>query len=407
MDLKDRLGEVGARPPAASDPRIDGLVPTLVLEPEDDDACARALSLCHQESMAVIPVGGGTRLDVGNVPSRLDVYLKTARLSGVEDHIPGDLTVAVRAGTTLAALQTELGKARQFLPLEVPRPSDATLGGIFALGEPGLRRRPGARPRDLLLGFEGVLADGTRVRAGGRVVKNVAGHDLMKLFVGSAGTLFVMTRAFLRLRGVPENVTTLALGFRRASAAEAAWRELRSLATAPEIATLLNPEAAFKHELDNWALLLRFEGLDEEVRGAVASVRQLGDSVVVSSSIWDGVRDFPLEGPLEEPLLLRGMAAPARTFQLAESWQDGGELIAYPDLGIVYTRTQDRDALSDRQEAAKLHGAGVVIERAPTELKREVDVFGEVPGGFELMTRIKEKLDPKNILSPGRFVGRL
>ena len=207
VDLKDLLGEVGARPPSsddARDPLIDGLSPSLVLEPDDDETCARALALCHQEDMAVVPVGGATRLELGNVPSRLDVYLKTSHLEGVEDHIPGDLTVSVRAGTTLEALQQELARANQFLPLEVPNPSRATIGGILAIGEPGLRRRPGARARDLLLGFEAVLADGARVKAGGRVVKNVAGYELMKLFVGSSGTLAVMTRAFLRLRALPE-----------------------------------------------------------------------------------------------------------------------------------------------------------------------------------------------------------
>jgi glycolate oxidase FAD binding subunit len=403
VDLKDLLGDVGARPPTPDDPRIDGLSPSLVLEPDDDEACAEALSLCHQENMAVVPVGGATRLELGNAPSRLDAFLMTTRLTGVEDHIPGDLTVAVRAGTTLEALNQQLARANQFLPLDAPHPGRATLGGILALGEPGLRRRPGARPRDLVLGLEGVLADGSRFKSGGRVVKNVAGYELIKLFVGSVGTLAVVTRVFLRLRALPEDTRSVALGFKRASAAERAWRELRELAHAPEVAVLLNPIAAEMLGLQTWTLLLRFEGLGEEVSGGVAACG--GDAL--ADAPWERIRDFPA-GPHEKAELgLRGQVTPARTFDLAQSWQDGGALVAYPDAGLVYSRTMDPDALGDRQERAAAQGGVVVIERAPTALKNELDVFGETPGGFELMRQIKAKLDPTGILSPGRFVGRI
>ena len=399
QDLRSGVGDVAARAPSSTDPRIDGLAPSLVFEPEDEEACAGALALCHQESMAVVPVGGATRLELGNPPSRLDAYLVMAGLSGVEDHIPGDLTVAVRAGTTLAELQQRLAETNQFLPIDAPKPDQATLGGIFAAGEPGLRRRPGARARDLLLGLEGILADGTRFKAGGRVVKNVAGYELMKLFVGSAGTLAVMTRAFLRLRALPEDERTIVLRAGRAWEAERVWRELRGLSQPPEIAALLSPETSERFGLEDWSLLLLFEGLAEEVRGGASEAG--GESV--ASPPWDEIRDFPIEGEL----VLRGMVAPSRTFQLAESWQDGGELVAFPDSGLVYSRTKDPEALADRLERAQTHGAGVVLERASSAIKQDIDVYGETPGGFDLMKRIKERLDPKGILSPGRFVGRL
>ncbi len=406
MDLNKLPETLGARAPNGSDPRIDGLVPSLVLEPEDAAATAEALALCHQESMAAIPIGGGTRLELGNVPTRLDAYLKTSALTGIEDHIPGDLTAVARAGTTLGETQKQLREAQQYLPLDVPHPDDATIGGIFALGEPGLRRRPGARPRDLLLGFEGVLANGTPFKAGGRVVKNVAGYELTKLFVGSAGTLAVMTRAFLRLRALPEEVTTVTIRARRPRGIAAAWRELRSLPLPPEIAVALNPTYAESHGLHEWNLLLRFEGLHEEMRGVQKDVRERFHAEVLpdDKNPWNAIRDFPKS---DAALVLRGQAAPARTIPLAESWQDGGALIAYPDSGIVYSHTADPEALSDRRERAEENGAAVVIEKAPLEMKQELDVYGETPGGYELMRRIKEKLDPKGILSPGRFVGRI
>jgi glycolate oxidase FAD binding subunit len=378
------------------------------MEPEDAEGCARALALCHRERMAVVPVGSGTRLEIGNPPSRLDVFLSTLALSGVEDHVPGDLTVAVRAGTKLQDLQRELGRSRQFLPVDPPQPERATIGGIFALGEPGFRRRPGARPRDLLLGFEAVLADGTSVKAGGRVVKNVAGYELMKLFVGSSGTLAVMTRAFLRLRALPEEALTIAARLRSAMAAATAFRELARLPLSPEAVALLNPSHSRERGLEDWTLLARYEGFRQEAVDGIEQARAIfRKNETMPPEVWDDLRDFPLTPLREAELLVRGQAAPARSFDLARSWEDGGPLVAYPDSGLVYSLTEDPEALADREEKARLLGANVVVERAPASVKGERDVFGEIPGGFTLMKSIKQKLDPEGILSPGRFVGRL
>jgi glycolate oxidase FAD binding subunit len=404
------LDEVEARPPGPSDPLIDGLSPSLVLEPETEEGCSRALALCQSEGMAVVPLGAGTRLEVGNPPSRLDAYLSTRALAGIVDHVEGDLTVVVRAGTPLEALNRELARARQFLPLDPPIPSKATIGGILALGEPGFRRRPGARPRDLLLGFEAVLADGTKVKTGGRVVKNVAGYELSKLFVGSAGTLAVLTRAFLRLRALPEEVVSLALPFSRLSRATQSFHGIARQAVLPEAVALLNPELSRELGWEDWTLLLRFEGFREETSEGADEARKHGGrrgAEATGSSVWDQLRDFPARPLGEAELLLRGQAAPARVFALAESWQDGGPLVAYPDSGLVYSHTRDLEALANRRETAALCGANTVVERAPSSIKNEVDVFGEIPEAFEIMKRIKEKLDPRGILSPGRYLGRL
>ncbi|HXV59219.1 MAG TPA: FAD-binding oxidoreductase [Vicinamibacteria bacterium] len=402
------LEGVSSRPPRSDDPKIDGLSPWLVLEPENEAALSRALELCHRESLAVVPVGSGTRLSLGNRPSHLDAFLSTRALDGVVDHIPSDLTVTVRAGTRVGTLQEELFELGQFLPVDPPLPDRATVGGVFALAEPGFRRRPGGRPRDLLLGFEGVLADGTVVKSGGRVVKNVAGYELSKLFTGSAGTLVVMTRAHLRLRALPEEVVTVSARFRRAGDARSAWHELNRSHSLPEAAALLNPASSRASSLADWSLVLRFEGLSEEVSASVeAAVERLRGAARISSRVWDWIRDFPLGATGSHVLVLRGQVAPALTFELAEEWRDGGPLVAHPDSGLVFSRTEEPDGLSDRQEVARRLGANVVLEQAPPGLKEDMDVFGEPPKAFAIMRRLKQELDPRGILSPGRFVGRL
>jgi glycolate oxidase FAD binding subunit len=242
------------------------------------------------------------------------------------------------------------------------------------------------------------------------VVKNVAGYELSKLFVGSAGTLAVLTQAFLRLRAIPEEVVSLALAFPRLSQAARAFPAIARQSVLPEAVALLNPELSRELGWDDWTLLARFEGFQEETREGVEEARERSGARAGSTAgaeVWDELRDFPARPLGEAELLLRGQAAPARVFALAESWQDGGPLVAYPDSGIVYSHTRDPEALANRRETAAVVGANAVVERAPSSLKAETDVFGEIPESFSIMKRIKEQLDPRGILSPGRFVGRL
>lgn len=389
--------------------------PALVLEPDSVESAAKALALCRREQLSLIPVGAGSRLHVGNLPARLDAYLSTACLKGVLDYEPADSTVTVDAGTPLAELQRELESQKQFLPWDVPRADLGTVGGILATGEPGFRRRPGARPRDLLLGFEGLLADGTEIKAGGRVVKNVSGYDLMRLVVGSRGTLVLVTRAHLRVRPLPETVATWAVSMAGPGSAEQLISRLRETSIDPEVLAMIDPRLGDGLSLSGWALLLRYEGQADEV---VAAGKQMSEALSseevwrieegLGSELWLRLRDFPtLKGDDPFPIVIMGQAVPSRTTQLAEKWQGAGPLVCYPQSGLVYIRTDDPEAYTNLMEAAREQGANAVLEVGPPALKAQVDVFGEVPGGFDLMKRIKEKLDPAAIFSPGRFVGRL
>jgi glycolate oxidase FAD binding subunit len=411
-DVRALLADAKARPPGPQDPEIDGMKPSLVLEPGSVEAAAEALAFCQREDLAVVPKGAGTRLHVGNLAARLDCYLSSVRLTGVIDYEPSDLTVTVRSGTPLAKLQDELEREKQFLPWDPPLADLATVGGILASGEPGFRRRPGARPRDLLLGFEALLADGTEFKAGGCVVKNVAGYELMKLVVGSWGTLAFLTEAHLRVRPVPEANLTLAVSFADPSQVSHAVSSLRREAVQPEVVAVVDPSLAAVVSLQEWSLLLRFEGLEEEVDGSrrqtekILSAREVAKLVdEESKGLWSALRDFPT--PEHSELIVLGQVLPSQTLELADRWQGRGPVVAYPEAGLVYTRTGDPEDHARLFSEAQVLQGNAVLEAGPQHLKAEVDVFGEIPSGFELMKRIKGKLDPKGVLSPGRFVGRL
>ena len=260
----------------------------------------------------------------GNLPARLDCYLSASHLKGVEDYEPADSTVTVQAGTRLRELQQLLAKSRQFMPWDPPSGERATVGGVLASGEPGFRRQPGARPRDLLLGFDALLADGTPVSAGGRVVKNVAGYELMKLLVGSRGTLAFLTRVHLRVRPIPETTVTLAVSLRDASSISEAISVLGRGAFRPEVIAVADPSLAATLSFNGWLLLLRYEGIDEEVSDHCDRSEDLlrGNEVFrptpgESEILWDRLRDFPASSP-ESPMVVLGQVLPSQTVSLAE-----------------------------------------------------------------------------------------
>ncbi|HEX5605461.1 MAG TPA: FAD-binding oxidoreductase, partial [Candidatus Binatia bacterium] len=189
--------------------KIEGQVPALLCMPANEEQLSTALSLCAEYEAAVIPWGGGTAMAIGNAPRHMDLVISTERLARIVDHDHANLTVSAESGVVLARLQTQLASQQQFAPLEPPFPDCATIGGIIAGNLNGPRRSYYGSVRDLVIGIKVVLIGGEKIKAGGKVVKNVAGYDMCKLFVGSLGTLGVISAATLRLAPLPETSETV------------------------------------------------------------------------------------------------------------------------------------------------------------------------------------------------------
>src|SRR5579859_8065842 len=202
--LDEALAKLASHARAATKAdEVAGVAPRAVAEPETEEEVAAVLRFASSEGLVVIPRGGGTQLDYGAPPSRADIILSMARISGVIEHAPHDLTLTVRAGTPLVDLQRALGEARQWLALDSPLAPGATIGGIIATNATGPRRLRYGGVRDQIIGVRVALADGTIARGGGKVVKNVAGYDLPKLYTGALGTLGVILSASFRLYPIP------------------------------------------------------------------------------------------------------------------------------------------------------------------------------------------------------------
>jgi glycolate oxidase FAD binding subunit len=368
----------------------------------------------------VIPVGGATQLSLGNVPSTYDVALSMRRLDRVVAHEPADLTVTVEPGVPLARLQALLASHNQFLPIDPPGAGEGTVGGLIATAAAGPSRHAFGTVRDWLIGVRVVHADGRISKAGGRVVKNVTGYEMTKLYAGSLGTLGVITEATFKLMPTSAAHRTLAVECRTAHAAAtfafAVWDAGLSL----QAMELLSPPSSFAVlGAAGWTLLLRAAGTPggvERTGSEIASLASGLDSKVTEpdDGAWQRWNDVFAPHDLALRLSVPPSTVGDTVDVLDRRFAGAAATIsATVTAGVVRANLRpSRDyrpaALVDAaREVGARHGGYAVVDSAPPSYKREHDVFGPLRPDFAIMKRMKDEFDPRRILSPGRFVGRL
>jgi glycolate oxidase FAD binding subunit len=405
-ELRSKLASaVGAEAIFEHPPRrLDGVDIHVTLRPSDGESLSRSLESLGALGLSAVVLGGGNRVDVGNLPASEDlVWLSTERLSGVEEFDPEEGVCLVRAGTPLQEVRERVLSGGWELPLDAPG-AGATVGGVLAAAAVGPRALGFGRPRDLVLGLQVVLASGERTRCGGRVVKNVTGYDLNKLYTGSFGTLCVIESAWLRLRPRPE-VTRVyevvdpdLIGLAERGVAAARRFSVRAVVLA---ATPGRARVAL------------------ELAGDASSVERdaawLEDQVGARPGAPDAVeRTAALASPATGGLRFRIDALPTR---LPAAWEalcsSSERVVAFPGSGLVYAEhpveSDNEDELHAAfQQAARVAGqagGGFLCESAPAWAKRGRDVFAAGEANRRLARRLKQRFDPGGVLSPGRFVG--
>ena len=376
--------------------------PARIVTPGDAAEAAAALRACAEAGEAVVAFGGGTLQGIGNVPARYDVALDVRRLDGVRAYDPRDLTIGVDAGMTVDAFARTLAEHGQFVPLDVPQPARATIGGVLAAGWAGPRRATYGRPRDLLIGSQAALADGTLASAGGMVVKNVTGYDVGKLYVGSLGTLGVLVRANFKALPKP--------AMQRLAVAHVP-EDVRDRAVGALGALTIEPSATLAVDGfgDAARVIVLLEGGEATVERATRDLRSaLGRAGVAETRLLDGdvaERAFArvLEGYTEvvrdATLTYRETGLPATAWERAQRASTlGAETIAALRPGDVVARAgAGVDVRSALPRATLLAGA--------TALRAGIDAWGEPPATIATMRALKERFDPRGALAPGRFVG--
>jgi glycolate oxidase FAD binding subunit len=377
-----------------------------VLQPANVDEVAGALARASRAKLRVAVHGGGTKVGWGATPPPADVGISTRRLDAVVAHRYGDLTATVQAGATLAAVNRELMRHGQWIPLDPPSPDRATIGGIVATNDAGPRRHRYGTPRDLIIGVDIVRIDGTAAKSGGIVVKNVAGYDLARLMTGSFGSLAVITSATFKLYPIAPASRTLVmdLAFDRLEA-------ILSTVTASQ----LTP-TAIELETNPLRLLVRFESIEaaatEQARQAARIAESNGAATTIvagadETSLWEAHerRIWEGEGAVIKLTLLPTdlIATLAWLASTGEAW----EMIGRAGVGALLLRA-DGDAAAQarvltglRARFAPGRGSAVLVRGSET-LKGLVDVWGPPGDSLPLMRAVKQRFDPDGLLNPGR-----
>lgn len=387
---------------------VGGRVPEAVLEPATADEVRQALLVAAGRGLAVVPVGGATHTGP-QAPDRPFALLSTRRLSEVEDYEPADLTVTVGAGCLLEALDNTLRAQGQWLPVDPPLAPRRTVGGVVATGTAGTLGMAYGLPRDHVLGLTVVSGDGQILRLGGRVMKNVAGFDLVKLMVGSRGTLGVIVSASLRLFPVP--VTDRAVVLTAATPGEllATARRVATAQVVPAAAVLLSPGT------DGGASLV------VRVQGAAAAVdadaRTLLGDELARATVMDGGEARDVLGAMRDhaspaPLVLRAFALPALLPEVLAAMNEcapDADVAADVMAGRVRAGVTNPDDVhpSDvhrlRSRVERL-GGSVVVERAPPRWVDSAPAYGATSGDA-LGAALRRRFDPEGVLCPGMFQG--
>jgi glycolate oxidase FAD binding subunit len=410
-----------SRPAGAAD-AVDGVRPEVVVEPASVGEASEVLRETTAEGRHVLCRGAGSKLGWGNPPTGAEVVLGTARLARVLEHAEGDLIVRAEAGVRLDALQEMLSKAGQLLALDPPEPG-ATLGGIIAAGAYGPRRLRHGTPRDLLIGITVVLSDGTVARAGGKVVKNVAGYDLGKLFAGSLGTLGLIAEVTFRLHPTPDAMAGATLEVADPEAAGAAAQALMHAQLDPACLELDWPDLAgpgrlvlvlqgrapaVQKQAEEAVRLLEPHGAPELVHAADPGA--LDGLAALGARPWRGV-EGAVAGvkaacvPTELPGAIRDL------WEVAGAHGLGVACNAHAGVGVTHAALHGggAEALAAAIERARgrlgRRGGTLRVLEAPLEVKQRVDGWGPVGDALALMRRVKERFDPAGTMSPGRFVG--
>jgi glycolate oxidase FAD binding subunit len=409
---------------------VDGVRPQAVARPQTPDETAALLAAAGETATAVFPWGTGTHQHLGSTPPRVDLVIETTRLTGITDYTPADYVVAVRAGTRFSDLQAALRANGQWLPLDPPGARSATIGGLVAANRNGPRRLLWGSIRDMLIGIRVALPTGEVIKAGGKVVKNVAGYDLAKLFIGSLGSAGIITEATFKVSPRPERGATIAVAVTDAAAAYALTTAVMRSYLLPSALEAANPPALRRLATaagldlgggDAWGVLMLVEGLAESRTRHVTEMRTMvaghGRMALLEGpaheALWDALAEFPSPDAHPGGVVCRAGGPIARWIEFVHALDAAGpgiagevEVLAHAGSGLLYAACAPGDAVAMTEALGRTAGeigGYAVVEAAPPALKARLPVWGAPPEGLELMRRLRRAYDPRGIMVPGRL----
>ncbi len=403
---------------------VDGILPKVVIVPGDISAMQDVLRIASERDVSVIPAGSGSKLSIGNVVPEIGIVVSTRRLNKVIEYEPADLTVTVESGMRLSDLQKELAVHRQYLPLNPPYADKCTIGGIVATNSSGPLRLRHGTARNLVLGLHVMLANGTVVKSGGKVVKNVAGYDLNKLYIGSFGTLGIITEVSLKLSPIPSHETILSAQYDTIERAIHDGLSIVSSQVLPSYVVLMTECSVNGLSKQAPTLMVGFGGEAETVSWQLSSTRsQMEQNEAKSVHVIEGESQHQFRHEIQEysaadkncnQIIIRVNLKRTDMSKFTEAAHElTSDMMFHLGNGVAYLRLPVKNGddfemtaglISKlRQQVMGMKG-NLTIESATPELKQHLDIWGPIGNTLDLMKHIKSKFDSKRILNAGRFV---
>ncbi|MFL6058654.1 MAG: FAD-binding oxidoreductase [Rubrobacteraceae bacterium] len=410
-ELQSIVGADNVREATPED-TVDGVEPSFVVEAGSVEETSELMKLASREGLVVSPRGSGTKMHLGDPPASLDLIVSTARVNEIIEHVPGDQVVRVQAGIRLQDLQEQLSGSDQMLAIDPPE-RGATIGGIIAANASGPRRYRYGTIRDLIIGITVVLHDGTVAKAGSKVVKNVAGYDLSKLFTGSLGTLGIIVTANFRLHPIPQASRTVAVEVESPEAAAGAAQAMMH--------SQVEPTAVELHYGEDARLLTVLlesipAGVEEKVEVASFLLNPFGEVRILSGEETGHL------GPstaAEDEAIIKLSAPPADLADVLGTVLGAAErrgldqprVTGHAASGVTFVGFSGGDEdtrarfVEELREIWLRRGGSVTLQKAPLSLKNRVGAWDQGGDYLGLTRRVKEKFDPRGGMNPGRFVG--
>ncbi len=411
------------------DYRVDGFTPKAVALPASVQQIREILGFAAGREFSVIPAGSGTKLGIGNLPRKVDLVLSTQRLNNMIEYEPADLTVTAQAGMRLADLQEQLSENGQFLPLDPAYTSLATVGGIAAANASGPLRMRHGTPRNQVLGMRVIRSDGTVVKSGGRVVKNVSGYDINKLYIGSYGTLGIITELTFKLYPLAESGITMLLRFSRLEDATKTASDITGSQLLPSYLNLfingvpdtdiLDPSLVVGLHADPKAITWQRNQVQwiAKQRG-VTGVEIIQERQ--AAKLEEAMRAFTQAHPSRHVIVSKAnlrrtdieeyIGAGLNVTNALECSVRAMGLMGTGQVYFVFSEfagtvepTMVASTLTALRDHAISVGGNLILETAPIDVKRHIDVWGMVGSGSKIMNEIKAQFDPNRLLNPGRF----
>ncbi len=397
---------------------IDSTDSIYLVFPPTITSLAAIVKEAHQHKWRMLICGNGSKLDWGGLTKDIQLVVSTQKCASIIEHAVGDLTVTVEAGMKLQDLQEQLGKHQQFLAIDPAYPQAATIGGIIATADTGSWRQRYGGIRDMLLGISFIRADGEIAKAGGRVVKNVAGYDLMKLFTGAYGTLGIISQATFRTYPIPPDSKTLLLTGTATDIAQVS-QIIRNSGLTPTALDLLSTAIIKCLDLgENLGLAVRFQSIAASVTQQAAQIQDLAQQyhLTVNSyqdreetELWQKLAKRIYTSDDKNDIICKLGILPNTAVKLMQQLNDetGAIIHAGSGVGQLHLRNEAVAEIIKLRSLCQQHRGFLTVLSAPSNIKQKIDIWGYTGNALDTMKKIKYQFDPQNILNPSRFVGNI